>query len=64
MTKDDFLDTISLASFLIGLENLQENVDQSTLQDVTGDAVNKIKTHLTEQDTKIDYIISLLRGEV
>ena len=62
-----FIDLLSVASFLIGLENLEENVTQSDKQDLQNDLaetaerlLSEIHAHLEEQDRKID---ALLRRE-
>ena len=44
----DFIDAISVASFLLGLENLQENRDQSAQNDVNA-ANDKQASYLLEE---------------
>ena len=67
-----FLDCISIVSFLVGLENLEINVTQESLDRQTAeldekvnkrvdDALADIHMHLAEQDKKIDQILSELR---
>ena len=51
-----FLDMLSLINFMIGLQNLDMNIDQSDLESVVRD----IHTHLEMQDKKIDYILQIL----
>ena len=51
-----FLDILSLINFMIGLQNLDLNVDQQDLEGV----VREIHSHLEMQDQKIDYILKLL----
>ena len=66
-----FIDLISLISFVIGLQNLELNIDQNDLQrqtqEINGtadklvkDALEEIHRHLQEQDAKIERIISKL----
>lgn len=66
-----FLDAITLVSFLIGLQNLEMNIDQNDMQEQT-QTINKtadalvtkaiadIHQHLQEQDEKIDMLVRLL----
>lgn len=58
-----FLDIITLLSFVISLENLEENLSQNDKQDLQRDLSEKaerilteIHTHLEEQDKKINAI--------
>lgn len=64
-----FLDFITLISFWVGLINLEENMTQGDKQDLmkrfdeqTKVVLGQIHTHLKEQDTKIDHILTLLEG--
>lgn len=64
-----FLDFITLISFWVGLINLKENMTQGDKQDLmkkfdeqTKVVLGQIHTHLKEQDTKIDHILTLLEG--
>lgn len=57
------LDAIAIVSFLIGLANYEENVDQSQLQETINKAVEDIHNHLQSQDAKLAEIIDLLKGE-
>ena len=59
-----FLDLLNVASFLIGLENLDANMDQNDKQDLQRDLsesterlLTEIHAHLEEQDVKIESII-------
>lgn len=65
------LDLLNIASFIIGLQNLEENLTQGDKQDLQKDFTEKtnllldeMHRHLKEQDLKIDTIIALLRGEM
>lgn len=67
--RDDFLDIITLMSFLISLENLDLNVTQEDAQnlernmdDKMNRLLNEIHAHLEEQDRKIDMILEELRN--
>ena len=66
--KISFLDAITLVSFVIGLQNLEMNIDQNDMQRQTQDitqtadelvtkAIEDIHAHLQEQDKKIDKIL-------
>ena len=57
-----FMDALAMVSFMIGLANYSENVDQSQLQDTLAVAMSEIHGHLQTQDLKIDHILSLLEG--
>lgn len=60
----NFIDALGIVSFLIGIMNYNENIDQSTLQKTAKDIMNDIHRHLKEQDRKIDRILDLLEKEV
>lgn len=64
-----FIDILSVASFLIALENLDENMTQNDKQELQSDLSNKsnkileeIHAHLEEQDKKLDIILRKLEG--
>lgn len=64
----EFLDLITLLSFCISLQNLDENLSQSDLQDTASRSEKKQSTmiedihkHLAVQDRKLDAIIDVLR---
>lgn len=64
-----FLDLISIASFCIGLMNLDENLTQGDKQDLmqkfndqTETVLKEIHKHLQEQDQKIDLILARVGG--
>ena len=59
-----FIDLLSIASFVIGLMNLEENLTQGDKQELQEDLANKaellleeIHGHLEEQDHKLDMIL-------
>ena len=63
----DFLDTLNIMSFVIGLMNLDENMTQGDKQELMQELSNKaelllneIHSHLEEQDKKIDKILTKL----
>ena len=69
-----FIDILSIASFVIGLQNLDLNITQNDLADQTKDIderadkrvnrlLNEIHDHLQEQDAKIDEIIRRINDE-
>ena len=64
----DFIDILSIASFVIGLQNLELNITQNDLADQTKDIdakadarvnrlLNEIHEHLQKQDTKLSMIL-------
>ena len=62
-----FIDLLSVLSFLIGIENLEANLDQNDKADLQHDLtvtaerlLGEIHAHLETQDRKIDDIISRL----
>ena len=56
------LDELAIISFLIGVANYDENVDQSTMSRAVQSAVDDIHRHLTAQDEKIDLLLSKIEG--
>lgn len=63
----EFVDILSIASFVIGLMNLGENMTQGDKQDLMSELSNKadmllteIHGHLERQDAKIDEILKKL----
>lgn len=66
----DFLDLITLASFVIALQNLDENITQSDKADLQEDLSNKadlllreIHGHLEEQDALLRDILEELKHD-
>ena len=59
----DLLDAITMVSFIIGLLNYGENVDQTTINDTVQSAVQDIHDHLSKQDEKITKILQLLENK-
>ena len=53
----NILDIIAIVSFIIGLENLQENRQQSKTQE---QIIKSIEEHLKRQDEQYEKIIKLL----
>ena len=67
MNQLSFLDLLTIASFAISLENLEENMTQGDKQDLQKDLADKadlllkeIHEHLERQDKKIDDILRRL----
>lgn len=65
--NNEFIDLVNIASFVLGIMNLQENLTQNDKQDIVNElknetsiVLNKINTHLQEQDNKINKILELL----
>lgn len=54
--RSDFLDALAVVSFIIGLANYSENVDQSEMSETVKTAVDDIHAHLAKQDEKIAEI--------
>ncbi len=54
------LDIITLISFVIGVANYDETIDQTQLQNILNSVVSDIHNHLQEQDKKLDEIIKTL----
>lgn len=75
MNKElDFLDVLSVASFVIGLQNLDLNITQNDLADQTKEIdakaeekvnrlLNEIHQHLQEQDEKIAELLRRTENE-
>ena len=69
-----FLDMVSLMSFIVGLQNLDLNIDQNDMDAQTREiderasrlvntALSEIHDHLQDQDHKIDQILEVLKNE-
>lgn len=68
--RDDFLDILTLMSFVISLENLDLNVTQEDAQNLEKNMdekmnrlLNEIHAHLKAQDKKIDEILKELKDD-
>lgn len=59
--NNEFMDILNIFSFVIGLKNYEENIDQSQLQEIAQSIMSDIHRHLQEQDDKIDKILELLK---
>lgn len=68
----DFLDIISIMSFVIGLENLEMNITQNDIANQTAEidervndhlqsVLNEIHAHLEDQDTRLSVIEKTLK---
>lgn len=64
----EFLDLLSIASFCIGLMNLDENITQGDMQDLSqefnihaSNILDEIHGHLEMQDFKLDEILKELK---
>lgn len=65
------IDVLSILSFFIGVENLDQNMTQNDKQDLQSQLseradmiLKEIHRHLTEQDEKIDHILEMLEKDV
>lgn len=54
------LDAMTIVSFVIGLANYGENVDQSTMSKTVQAAVDDIHRHLADQDEKLSKLLAKL----
>lgn len=70
MSNQDFLDAISLASFIIGLANYNENLTQNDKAEImdkldrqTRDILLRIETDLEEQNKMLREILRRLEHE-
>lgn len=63
MDNDEFLGLLTIVSFAIGLQNLEENVSQNQMQETVQKAVSEIHMHLEMQDNKIDEILRRIGGK-
>lgn len=68
MNDLDFLDIITLLSFVISVENLEQNLSQNDKQDLQNDLSEKadrilteIHTHLEKQDKLLTEILNKLQ---
>ena len=68
LLNNDFIDLISIAGFVIGLQNLEENINQSDKQEMLDDlnqqiqkVLNEVHAHLEKQDKKLDEILRRLK---
>lgn len=58
----DFIDLLSVMSFVIGVMNLELNVTADDIDQQTQTLLNEIHAHLEEQDNKIDEILRRLEN--
>lgn len=54
------LDAMTIVSFMIGLANYGENIDQSTMSKTVQAAVDDIHRHLADQDEKLSKLLTKL----
>ena len=54
------LDAMTVVSFMIGLANYGENVDQSAMSKTVQAAVDDIHRHLADQDEKLSKLLTKL----
>ena len=60
MNNFEFLDIITVLSFVLQLQNQENIISIGDVQDEVNRAVAEIHRHLEAQDDKIDHILSLL----
>lgn len=61
--REYYSDVLGIASFIVGLANYGENLDQRSAQDMLKAQSEDIHAHLKMQDEKIDKILDLLGGK-
>lgn len=54
------LDAMTIVSFMVGLANYGENIDQSTMSKTVQAAVDDIHRHLADQDEKLSKLLTKL----
>jgi len=59
-----FLDIVTIVSFMVALENLDENIDQNQLAEQLNRVLAEVHSHLEEQDRKIDKILEVLNNDL
>lgn len=57
MNNNNSIDLIGVIALIIGLQNLEENRDQSASQE---EIINKLDKHLEEQDKQYELILKKL----
>lgn len=70
MWNNNFVDTINVLDFLISLQNLQQNTEQTDMQELEEHFNNQLKgvlgeihSHLEAQDKKLDMIMKKLESD-
>ena len=63
MNELDFLDILTIMSFVLQIQNQSHIIDLGDIQEEIGKAVNDIHAHLTIQDEKINKILLLLEDK-
>lgn len=70
MWNSNFIDTINVLDFLISLSNLQQNTEQTGMQEVEEHfntklqlALDEIHSHLEAQDKKLEAIMEGLNHD-
>lgn len=68
LNKLDFVDLLSIASFVIALMNLEENLTQGDKQDLEqkfnqklDGLLNEIHNHLQQQDNKLNEMLKIIK---
>ena len=60
----EFLDILTVVSFVLQVQNQGRIIDLGDVQDEVNRAVEEIHRHLEEQDKKIDRIIEVIKNGV
>ena len=70
MAKIEIIDLLDVASFLLAVENLDQNLTQNDKAELQSDLTDKMRiilkeihAHLELQDTKLNYIIERIERD-
>ena len=63
MNELDFLDILTIMSFVLQIQNQSHIIDLGDIQEEIGKAVNNVHAHLTIQDEKINKILIILEDK-
>ena len=63
MNELDFLDILTIMSFVLQIQNQSHIIDVGDIQEEIGKAVNNVHAHLTIQDEKINKILIILEDK-
>ena len=59
----EFLDVLTVVSFMLQVQNQSRIIDLGDVQDAVNRAVEEVHRHLESQDNKIDHIIEVIDNE-
>lgn len=58
-----FIDVVNLIGLMVGIQNLDENINQDELSNQLDKVLTEVHSHLKEQDLKIDTILEALKND-